>query len=397
MDIKRLPIERAFLIAAVRSAVCGKGPVDWPTLPTPLDWAVVIEEACSHGVRPQLWRFLEQNCADAVPVEVRQRLKTSFQDVLNHNLILTGELCLVANLLRSQGISAIPFKGPTLAMLAYGDLARREFNDLDLLIDARDLNRVVELLTSAGYRPRRDGKLLNDPLFVAFERETYFITDRNGAVIDLQWGLSLNMLPFDLGIDHIREHQMTVYSGGQELTTFRLEDLLLYLCAHGSRHCWERLGWVADVAGLINLHPQLDWDVVLLQARRLRCERVLLHGLLLAKDLMGANLPPAIEQLAQSDEKSRECTDRILQALAQPLGWSMNQLDLHRYYLKLQDRRADQLRHLLHLIFTPTLADWKFCPLPTGLTFLYPFVRAIRVIAVRLPFSPATQASKSSQ
>jgi hypothetical protein len=74
----------------------------------------------------------------------------------------------------------------------------------------------------------------------------------------------------------------------------------------------------------------------------------------------------------------------------------MNQFDLHRYYLKLQDRPADQLRHLLHLMFTPTLADWKFWPLPTGLTFLYPLVRAIRVIAVRLPMDQAAQDYKSS-
>jgi hypothetical protein len=396
LDIERLPVERAFLIAAVRSVVCGNGPIAWPTPPTLLDWATVIGEACFHGVRPQLWRFLEQNCVDTIPADARQKLQTSFQDVLKHNLILTGELCRVTELLKSQGISAIPFKGPTLAMLAYGDLARREFNDLDLLIDARDLSRVVELLASAGYRPRRDGALLSDPLFVAFEREAYFIADRNGAVIDLQWGLSLNMLPFGLGFDHIREHQMTVYPGGQEVPTFRLEDLLLYLCAHGSRHCWERLGWVADIAGLINRHPQLDWDVVLAEARGLRCQRVFLHGLLLARDLMGANLPPAVEQVMRADDKVRECTASILQALEQPLSWSMDQLDLHRYYLKLLDRPADQLRHVLHLIFTPTVKDWKFCPLPTRLTFLYPLVRAIRVIAVRLPFYQATQAYKSS-
>ncbi|MDQ3011117.1 MAG: nucleotidyltransferase family protein [Acidobacteriota bacterium] len=351
-----------------------------------IDWAMVADEASYHGVVPQLWWFLQQFDSDAVPAHLRESFHRSFQNNLKHNLILTGELWRIIEMLKAHGISAIPFKGPTLAMLAYGDLAWREFTDLDILVSERDLVKVGELLTSIGYQPRMDLSVLNDPVFVALEREFYFSSARSGTLIDLQWHLSSSILPFDLDMAHISKNQMMVLPGGKQIATLRLEDLLLYLCAHGSRHCWERLGWVADVAGLINLNPQLDWDLALAQARALKCERVLLHGLLLARDLMGARLPPTVEHLASADADSNILANNISRMLAQPLGSAMSKFNLHRYFLKLQPQPADQFRHLLRLIFRPTIIDWEFWPLPNALMFLYPFVRAIRLIAERLPF-----------
>ena len=387
LRIENLSPERAFLICAVRSAVSGKCSADVAAVISgSIDWATVADEAGYHGVVPQLWWFLQELGSDAVPADVRESLDTYFQNNLKHNLSLTGELWRIIEMFKAHGISAIPFKGPTLAMLAYGDLAWREFTDLDVLIDERDLVKVGDLLASAGYRPRMDLSVLSDPVFVAIEREFYFTSARSGTLIDLQWHLSSSILPFDLEMEHINKNQMMVLPGGKQIATLRLEDLLLYLCAHGSRHCWERLGWVADVAGLINLNPQLDWDLTLAQARALRCERVLLHGLLLARDLFCARVPPAIERLARADADSCMLASSIGRTLAQPLGSVMSKFNLHRYFLKLQHRPADKFRHLLRLIFRPTIIDWEFWPLPNALTFLYPFVRTIRLIAERFPF-----------
>lgn len=375
--------ERAFLIAAVRSAVSGNGSA---VTDESIDWTIVADEAAYHGVVPQLWRYLQQFGSDAVPSEVRESLHTSFQNNLKHNLMLTGELWRIMMMFKAHGISAIPFKGPTLALLAYGDLAWREFTDLDILVDEHDLVKVGELLTSAGYQSRMDLSLLNDPVFTGIEREFYFTSNRNGTLIDLQWRLSSNILPFNLNLEHISKNHILVSPGGKQIATLGLEDLLLYLCAHGSRHCWERLGWIADVAGLINLHPKLDWDLAMEKARALKCERVLLHSLLLAQWLAGVRLPPAIEQLAAEDAGSQALAGSIVQALAQPLGSSMSKFNLHNYFLKLHHRPANQFRHLLRLIFKPTIIDWEFWSLPPSKTFFYPFVRIIRLIAERLPF-----------
>jgi putative nucleotidyltransferase-like protein len=62
--------------------------------------------------------------------------------------------------------------------------------------------------------------------------------------------------------------------GGQTVMTLSPEDLLVYLCAHGAKHVWEKLIWIVDVAGLINRHSDPDWRSVCDLAARHRCERV---------------------------------------------------------------------------------------------------------------------------
>ena len=70
-----------------------------------------------------------------------------------HNLFMTGELFKLLDLFGAHGIGAIPYKGPTLAALAYGNLALREFDDLDLLLPERDIPRARDLLIAQGFRP----------------------------------------------------------------------------------------------------------------------------------------------------------------------------------------------------------------------------------------------------
>src|SRR5207244_11975507 len=60
--------------------------------------------------------------------------------------------------------------------------------------------------------------------------------------------------------------------GGTLVRTLSAEHLLLVLCAHGAKHCWERLGWICDVAELLRGTPALDLSGMLAQARSLRSE-----------------------------------------------------------------------------------------------------------------------------
>jgi hypothetical protein len=69
------------------------------------------------------------------------------------------------------------------------------------------------------------------------------------------------------------------------------EDLLIILCVHGSKHAWEQLKWVCDVAELLRAHDRLDWQQVFATASTWRCERMVLLGLSLAQQLLDAPLP----------------------------------------------------------------------------------------------------------
>ncbi len=63
-----------------------------------------------------------------------------------------GELQRILDIFKSHGITAIPYKGPVLAIQAYGNLAFREFGDLDIFIQKQDFLKVKELLLDNGYK-----------------------------------------------------------------------------------------------------------------------------------------------------------------------------------------------------------------------------------------------------
>jgi len=88
---------------------------------------------------------------------------------------------------------------------------------------------------------------------------------------------------------------------GTQIANLSLEEWLPILCAHGSRHRWERLTWLCDVAEIMCLRLEMDWDVVIARSQVLICQRMLFLGVLLAHRLLDAPLPIAILQKMQAN------------------------------------------------------------------------------------------------
>ena len=135
-------IEERLLLA------CARG--ERPAAPGGLDWDRLLSYAARQRLMPALCWGL--GGSDGVPMNVGERLRRAFQETARRNLLLAGELLELLELFAGRGVRAIPFKGPVLAAALYGDLARREFFDLDLLIRLEDLGAAQEVLESRGYR-----------------------------------------------------------------------------------------------------------------------------------------------------------------------------------------------------------------------------------------------------
>src|SRR5204862_195907 len=116
-------------------------------------WSSLLHAAQAHGVMPLLSWHLSRSCADGVPESTLSELRDRFRLNAARNLFFAGELLKLLTLLQRAGIKAIPFKGPTLAVLAYGNLALRTFGDLDLLLRRNDIPRARDLLAAEGYHP----------------------------------------------------------------------------------------------------------------------------------------------------------------------------------------------------------------------------------------------------
>jgi hypothetical protein len=105
-----------------------------------------------HGVIPLLYQSLSTTCPEAVPKTNLAQLRDYSHSNALHNLFLTKELLKLLNLFESHSIPAIPFKGPVLAVSAYGNLSLRQIGDLDILVRERDYHKAKELLLDQGHR-----------------------------------------------------------------------------------------------------------------------------------------------------------------------------------------------------------------------------------------------------
>lgn len=249
-----------------------------------IDWHALLPRARWHGLTSLVYWHVHSTCPEAVPPAILDALQARFRANARRNLLLTQELFRIVSLLERDGTPVIVFKGPVLGLMAYGNPSLRTFSDLDILVHQRDVPKVADRLQAAGYEHLSEAQ---ERVPLDFEWEYPFIRWPAGIKVDLHWRPLPRTLCYAVDTEALWHRSQKLELGGRHLTTFAPEDLLLYLCVHGSKHCWMRLGWVCDVAALLRAHPSMDWAQVLARSESQGSSRMLFVGLRLARDLLG--------------------------------------------------------------------------------------------------------------
>jgi len=192
--------------------------------------------------------------------------------------------------LQRHTINAAVLKGVVLSAQAYGKLTVRHQKDIDLLVAPHDAFSAHSVLTSRGYlfEGATDSPPPNER-YMRHAKHLAYLHQTTGMRIDLHWRLYDN--PF-LGPKHYpAERWQTVDLGfGLQCRTLATDDLLLYLCAHGTSHGWSRLKWLADVAALLQQSPNRMTELSK-QAASYRLQRSVTQTFLLLHTLFGTPLP----------------------------------------------------------------------------------------------------------
>ncbi len=345
-----------------------------------LDWGYLIETALVHGTLPMIYQCLVRDSPGAIPPAVRAELHEHSFGNARRSFALTGELLKCLNLLGTHGIPAVPFKGPVLAATAYGDYAMRVYDDLDILVAEKDVLKARDLLVSQGYRPEFQLTRAQERAYLRAQSEFKVLRDEGGVIIELHWRITERYFSFLLNPEELWERLVPVSLAGQEVHTFSPEDLLLILCAHGTKHMWQRLVWICDVARLVSSH-QMDWQRVVEQARRLSSERMLLLGLFLAHELLGAALPEGVLGMARADPAVASLAAQVYVWLWSGPPDCLGDLDGCLFHLRARERVQDRVRYCLLLGLTPTPGDWACVELPPALFPLHYVLRPLRLMA----------------
>jgi hypothetical protein len=290
---------------------------------------------------------------------------------------LTAELLGLLHLFETHQIPVIPFKGPVLAASIYGNLALRQFLDLDLIVHKQHVAKARELLISHGYRPQFELNENQEAAFVRSYSAENFERDDGEAVVDLHWTMTSRDFGFPLEPERLWERPEAISLGGKEVHTLSPENLLLILCVHGGKHGWERLGWICDIAELIRSRNAMDWRAVMDQARALKSERMLFLGLYLACDLLEATLPQEIRASADADPAVRSLTTQVRERLFSQAAPGI--FEKWRFQVRIRDRLRDGCRYCLGLVMTPTGLELALIRLPASLYPLYYVLRPMRL------------------
>ncbi len=346
-----------------------------------LDWESLLDRASSLRVLPLLASHLLRPRLSTVPQSVQDRLREFAQANTRRNLFLTGELLKLLKLFDAHSISAIPYKGPTLAGLAYRSLALRQFQDLDLLLHRAEIAPARALLLAHGYQPAYSLPPLKERAYLESLGQLPFWNEKNDCLVELHTDIAPPAFAFPLDPEELWQRLTEFSLNGNNLLTVAAEDLLLILCVHGTKHNWTSLAWICDVAELLRVGGQLDWAALTERACRLRSERMLLLGLLLAHDLLQAPVPEHLVRRARANRPVVGLAARVFHRFLLPkCEGPLPALQSAAFLLQARERLYDGLGYSLSLALSPTLADWQLFSVPRTLRFLYYLVRPFRLM-----------------
>ena len=337
-----------------------------------------------HGMRPSL---LDAIAAEGLGAFATPELRTWSTRHAAHCLALSAELVQVVGSLDRAGIVAMPFKGPVLGLGAYGDLAAREYLDLDVMVPRNRVPEARDRLLASGYRggldstlpPRREARYVRT-------NHQHPMSGDDGSLVEIQWGLAPRHVCIEVDTDAMIERAMPATLAGHSLRVPTPEDDVIIICVNGAKDAWSRLSMVNDLAHAIDREPGLDWRQVQRLARRGRVQRMVAAGLALVSSVAGDRLPPIPESAMRVDADLARVVRRFERRLFDPAGPPPKPAEasgLDPGFRVLIDRGVDRWRAPVRRVVTPTEEDWAWLDLPAWLEPAYYVVRPARVVRRR--------------
>jgi hypothetical protein len=344
-----------------------------------LDWSAVLRTAKGHGLVQLVHRHLAALGPGHVPDAVLGQLRLQSDADRLRSLQLAAQLRSILGVLAAAGIPAITYKGPTLALAVYGDIALRRFADLDIIVRREDVLACKGLLLVNGYRPRFSFSRPQEAAYLRSECEYNFDRQRGRVTVEIHWDVAPRSFAFRLDHDRLWRAAQSMVLGGVSVRVPAPEDLLLILAVHGAKHIWERLAWICDIAQFVRTYPALDWAALLSDARARGGERMVLVALCLAGDLLDAPLPDPVRGRLRADPAVATLAGQISDWLARDAIPPAKSGAALRITAAMRERWIDRVRYLVRTTLTPTIDDWAWVRLPSSLFFLHYLLRPLRL------------------
>lgn len=257
---------------------------------TGTDWSWITASARRHRLENLLFEGLRQSGVEReVPGAVAQSLESAYYTNLVHTFFLLEHAQSIIKRVRKVrrgGAPMLLLKGASFAGWLYPSPALRPMGDLDILVQAEDLEFFSEVAEELGYRPQQ-----------TTDHARSLRHRQSGTYLELH--TSLTSCPDYLGVDLESLFEQSIPSVHMPTRTLSPEDHLLHLCLHGSfQHGLRQSAVNACDAYLLSQRTDLRWVRFFERASRRRLAPLVYGGLSLCHRLFPAEpIQKALETL----------------------------------------------------------------------------------------------------
>jgi len=336
------------------------------------DWLLLLKKAGRHKLLSLLHLNLNLHAQDSVPPKIFKTLQRYIIEIAKKNFCLTNELIKIVKLLKSKNITPILYKGPILSLLAYNDVTFRQFGDLDVFVEKKDLLTAQRLLVTNGYN------IINELPHINFNFLTKTLHQKNFCNkivnLDIHWQIEQQ----DLFNHFLYFDRMQIDLNSCSVESFTIENLVLLLTIHCCNHRWETLSSLCDIAFLCENNSEIDWKQIIIKANKLHLKKILAATFFLIHNLLQFEIAVEMKNFISTTPSAKKLAE-FIQKKVFFSKFSLNLIDKTIFIVKSNDNFGRGIKELICFFTRPTEREFKII-LPKYFYFLYSILRPIFLV-----------------
>ena len=288
------------------------------------------------------------------PGELQPQDRSCWYARMADYLRLNRELQTLLQTFEQSGIRCRSFKGPVWKDILSPELLFRQCTDMDVLVDSRQIPRVLTMLQDLGYCNDYDLSFEQVQRLVAHVFSMEFRHAQNGFILDLHWDLTEGycLAPFTN-----RETQPDVNAFDNSLQTFDDSLILFLILMHGAKNNYETFIYAADLFCWMSQHPDWDWGRTVRRYRSAGLVRFLTVGLGLTHSMLDAPLPTQVQRALDKDRTAVHLINQIRTRFESGLLNRHSRAEALRFQYQIR-RGFRQILYYSWFRLTPKKADW---------------------------------------
>ncbi len=331
----------------------------------------IINLCHQHNIIPTVYENLK-NISDYNYLV--DKLKIEYLKNSQKNIIMSAELLRINSIFEKSNIESLSIKGSSLAVIAYGDITKRQYSDLDIVIKYEDREKIYDILSQEGYEKVFNLTPIQEYHWYRQSKDMLLYHTQKGIHIELHWLLLDRDYPVNIDMKSIWETKQSIVINHKNIYTFSNEKLLIYLLIHGSKHLYQKIGWIKDIDKLIS-SVDIDWSIIDKEIETHRYRRFLILGLYLSYEMFDTNIPSYY---------SKRFEDRWLNKVSKFIvnNWQKSQNMFANTIASsyLFETFRDKISYIHKTIIKPSRKEYSFVDLPKYLFWFYYIIRPYLLI-----------------